>query len=76
MTTIDEKNTLKILNYYNEMSCYTKQVQYPNVQFLGIKYIYNNPMLCFKLQSGAYFKRQLNNNSIYYENVITDNDNK
>lgn len=50
MTTIDEQNTLKILNYYNEMSCYTKQIQYPNVQFLGIKYIYNNPMLCFVLK--------------------------
>lgn len=74
MTTIEEKNTMKILNYYNEMSSYSKQVQYPNVLFLGIEYINDNPLLIFKLQNGKYFRRQLNDNGTYYEHVSREND--
>ena len=75
MTTIEEKKAMKILNYYNEMSSYSKQIQYPNVQFLGIEYIYNNPLLRFKLESGKHFRRQLNDSSSYYEHIPSKNDN-
>jgi hypothetical protein len=70
MTTIEEKKAMKVLNYYNEISNYTQQVQYPNVVFLGIEYSYNNPLLCFKLENGNIFKRQLNYTGAYYEEVL------
>ena len=76
MATVHEKKSLKILNYYNEMSSYTKEVQYPNIQFLGVKYSYNNPLLCFKLQNGKQFRRQLYDNGMYYEHVPTKHDNE
>ena len=76
MTFVDEKKALKILNYYNEISYNNKEVQYPNVQFLGIEYSYNNPLLCFKLQNGQQFRRQLYDNGMYYEHVPTKHDNK
>ena len=65
---------MKVLNYYNEMSTYSKQVQYQNVKFLGIEYCNDNPLLIFKLQNGKYFRRQLNDNSCYYEHIPTEND--
>jgi len=74
MTTIEEKNAMKILHYYNEMSTYSKQIQYLNVQFLGVEYINDNPLLIFKLQNGKYFRRQLNNNSCYYEHIPSENE--
>ena len=74
MTTIEEKNAMKFLNYYNEMSSYSKQVQYPNVLFLGIEYINDNPLLIFKLQNGKQIRRQLNDNGTYYEHIPTEND--
>ena len=74
MTTLEEKKALKILNYYNEISCYNKKIQYPNVQFLGIEYSYNNPLLRFKLQNGQQFRRQLNDKGMYYEHVPTKHD--
>jgi len=55
MTTIEEKKGMKILNYYNEMSTDNKQIQYPNVQFLGIEYINDNPLLRFKLKKWKAF---------------------
>ena len=76
MTTIEEKKTMKILNYYNEMSSYSKQVQYPNVQFLGIEYINDNPLLRFKLENGKHFRRQLSDTTSYYEHIPTENDDK
>ena len=76
MTTIEEKKTMKILNYYNEMSSYSKQVQYPNVQFLGIEYINDNPLLRFKLENGKQFRRQLSDNTMYYEHVLKEDDGK
>jgi hypothetical protein len=75
MTTIHEKKALKILNYYNEMSSCSKQLQYPNVQFLGIEYINNNPLLRFKLESGKQFRRQLYDNGMYYEHIPKEDDN-
>ena len=76
MTTLEEKKAMKILNYYNEMSSYSKQIQYPNVQFLGIEYINDNPLLRFKLENGKYFRRQLNDSSSYYEHIPTEKDDK
>ena len=76
MTTIEEKKAMKILNYYNEMSSYSKQVQYPNVQFLGIEYINDNPLLRFKLENGKQFRRQLSDNTMYYEHVLKEDDGK
>ena len=76
MTTIEEKRQMQILNYYNEMSSFSNQVQYPNIQFLGIEYINNNPLLRFKLESGKQFRRQLNDNGMYYEHVPLENDDK
>ena len=76
MTTIEEKKAMKILNYYNEMSFYSKQVQYPNVQFLGIEYINDNPLLRFKLENGKQFRRQLSDNTMYYEHVLKEDDGK
>jgi len=76
MTTIEEKKAMKILNYYNEMSSYSKQVQYPNVQFLGIEYINDNPLLRFKLENGKHFRRQLSDNTMYYEHVLKEDDDK
>ena len=67
---------MKILNYYNEMSSYSNQVQYPNIQFLGIEYINDNPLLRFQLESGKQFRRQLNDNGMYYEHVPSENDDK
>jgi len=72
MTTIEEKKAMKILNYYNEISTYSKQICYPNVQFLGIEYINDNPLLRFKLENGNQFRRQLTDNYSYYEQVIKD----
>jgi len=75
MTTIDEKKEMKVLNYYNEMSAYTQKIVYPNVQFLGIEYISDNPLLCFKLENGKHFRRQLNDTiNFYYENVLKEDD--
>ena len=76
MTTIEEKKAMKILNYYNELSAYSKQVQYPNVQFLGIEYINDNPLLRFKLENGKHFRRQLNDNTMYYEHILKEDDSK
>ena len=76
MTTIEEKKAMKILNYYNEMSSYSKQVQYPNVQFLGIEYINDNPLLRFKLENGKQFRIQLSDNTMYYEHVLKEDDGK
>jgi hypothetical protein len=76
MTTIEEKKAMKILNYYNEMSSYSKQVQYQNVQFLGIEYINDNPLLRFKLENGKHFRRQLSDNTMYYEHVLKEDDDK
>ena len=73
MTTIEEKKAMKILNYYNEMSSYSKQVQYPNVMFLGIEYINDNSLLRFKLENGKHFRRQLNDNTCYYEDIPSKN---
>ena len=73
MTTIEEKKTMTILNYYNEMSSYSKQVQYPNVQFLGIEYINDNPLLRFRLKNGKQMTRQLNDNGTYYEVIPSKN---
>ena len=67
---------MKILNYYNEMSTYSKQIQYPNVVFLGIEYINDNPLLIFKLQNGKQIRRQLNDNGTYYEHIPTEKDDK
>jgi hypothetical protein len=75
MTTIEEKKAMKPLNYYNELSAFNKQIVYPNVQFLGIEYISDNPLLCFKLENGKHFRRQLNDTiSFYYENVLKEDD--
>jgi hypothetical protein len=74
MTTIQEKKAMKILNYYNEMSSYSNEVQYPNVLFLGIEYINDNPLLRFQLKSGKQFRRQINDNGMYYEHVPSEND--
>ena len=74
MTTLEEKMAMKPLNYYNEMSSYSKQVQYSNVQFLGIEYINDNPLLRFKLENGKHFRRQLNDNYSYYQHIPTEND--
>ena len=76
MTTIQEKRLMKPLHYYNEMSSYSKQICYPNIQFLGIEYIFNNPILRFKLENGKQFRRQLNDTSSYYEHVNGENDDK
>ena len=76
MTTLEEKKALNPLNYYNELSAYSKQVQYPNVQFLGIEYINDNPLLRFKLENGKHFRRQLNDTTSYYEHIPTENDDK
>jgi hypothetical protein len=76
MTTIEEKKAMKPLNYYNEISSYSKQICYPNVQFLGIEYINDNPMLRFKLENGKQFRRQLNDNYSYYEHIPRENDDK
>ena len=76
MTTLEEKKALKPLNYYNELSAYSKQVQYPNVQFLGIEYINDNPLLRFKLENGKHFRRQLSDTTSYYEHIPTENDDK
>ncbi len=76
MTTLEEKKAMKPLNYYNEMSTYSKQVQFPNVQFLGIEYIYDNPLLRFKLENGKHFRRHLNDSSSYYEHIPTEKDDK
>jgi|LakMenE18May11ns_1017448.scaffolds.fasta_scaffold9806607_2 hypothetical protein len=76
MTTLEEKKAMKILNYYNEMSSYSKQIQYPNVQFLGIEYINDNPLLRFKLENGKHFRRQLNDNTMYYEHILKEDDGK
>ena len=76
MTTIQEKKAMKILNYYNELSAYSKQVQYSNVQFLGIEYINDNPLLRFKLENGKQFRRQLSDNTMYYEHVLKEDDGK
>ena len=76
MKTIEEKKAMKILNYYNELSAYSKQVQYPNVQFLGIEYINDNPLLRFKLENGKHFRRQLNDNTMYYEHILKEDDSK
>jgi hypothetical protein len=76
MTTLEEKKALKPLNYYNELSAYSKQICYPNVQFLGIEYINDNPLLRFKLENGKHFRRQLNDTTSYYEHIPTENDDK
>lgn len=76
MTTIEEKKDMKPLNYYNEMSTYTKEIVYPNVKFLGIEYINDNPLLRFKLENGKHFRRQLNDTASYYQHIPTENDNK
>jgi hypothetical protein len=76
MTTIEEKKAMKPLNYYNELSAYNKQIVYPNVQFLGIEYINDNPLLRFKLESGKHFRRQLNDNYSHYEHIPRENDDK
>ena len=67
---------MKPLNYYNELSAYNKQIVYPNVQFLGIEYINDNPLLRFKLESGKHFRRQLNDNYSHYEHIPRENDDK
>ena len=72
MTTIEEKKAMKPLNYYNELSAFNKQISYSNVQFLGIEYINDNPLLRFKLENGNQFRRQLTDNYSYYEQVIKD----
>ena len=76
MTTIEEKKAMKPLNYYNELSAFNKQISYSNVQFLGIEYINDNPLLRFKLQNGKQFRRQLNDNSSHYEHIPTEKDDK
>ena len=76
MTTIEEKKAMKPLNYYNELSAFNKQISYSNVQFLGIEYINDNPLLRFKLQNGKQFRRQLNDNTMYYEHIIKEDDGK
>ena len=76
MTTIEEKKAMKPLNYYNELSAYNKQIVYPNVQFLGIEYINDKPLLRFKLENGKHFRRQLNDTTSYYEHIPRENDDK
>ena len=76
MTTLEEKKALKPLNYYNELSAFNKQISYSNVQFLGIEYINDNPLLRFKLENGKHFRRQLNDNSSHYEHIPTEKDDK
>jgi uncharacterized protein YaiL (DUF2058 family) len=76
MTTIEEKKAMKPLNYYNELSAFNKQISYSNVQFLGIEYINDNPLLRFKLENGKHFRRQLNDNSSHYEHIPTEKDDK
>ena len=73
MTTIQEKRSMKPLHYYNEMSSYSKQICYPNIQFLGIEYINDNLFLRFKLENGKQFRRQLNDTTSYYEHVNGEN---
>jgi hypothetical protein len=73
MTTIQEKRSLKHLHYYNEMSSYSKQLYYPNIQFLGIEYIYDNLFLRFKLENGKQIRRPLDDKTCYYEHIQTDN---
>jgi hypothetical protein len=67
---------MKPLNYYNELSAYSKQIVYPNVQFLGIEYINDNPLLRFKLENGKHFRRQLNDTTSYYQHIKRENDDK
>ena len=67
---------MKPLNYYNELSAFNKQISYSNVQFLGIEYINDNPLLRFKLENGNHFRRQLNDNSSHYEHIPTEKDDK
>jgi hypothetical protein len=74
MTTIEEKEALKPSNYYNEISSYTKKIHYHNVEFLGIEDIYGNKLLCFRLQNGKYYRRQLLDDSSYFVNVLKEND--
>ena len=76
MTTIEEKKAMKPLNYYNELSAFNKQISYSNVQFLGIEYINDNPLLRFKLENGKHFRRQLSDTTSYYEHIPTENDDK
>lgn len=76
MTTIEEKKAMKPLNYYNELSAFNKQISYSNVQFLGIEYINDNPLLRFKLENGKHFRRQLYDNYSHYEHIPTENDDK
>ena len=76
MTTIQEKRLMKPLHYYNEMSSYSKQICYPNIQFLGIEYIYDNLFLRFKLENGKQFRRPLDDKTSYYEHVNGENDDK
>lgn len=64
---------MKVLNYYNEMSNDSKQIQYPNVLFLGIEYINNNPLLRFRLENGKEMRRQVNDNNTYYEDIPSKN---
>jgi hypothetical protein len=73
MTTVEEKKAMKILNYYNEMSSYSKKVQYSNVLFLGIEYINNNPLLRFRLENGKQMRRQLNDVGTYYQYIPSKN---
>ena len=65
---------MKPLNYYNELSAFNKQISYSNVQFLGIEYINDNPLLRFKLENGKQFRRQLSDNTMYYEHVLKEDD--
>jgi hypothetical protein len=76
MTTIEEKKAMKPLNYYNELSAFNKQISYSKVQFLGIEYINDNPLLRFKLENGKHFRRQLNDNSSHYEHISREDDDK
>ncbi len=73
MSNPDEKKSMKPLNYYNEMSAFSKQIHYPNVRFLGMEYINDNPLMRFQLENGKHFRRQLFDNSIYYEPITNNN---
>lgn len=43
---------------------------------MGIEYINDNPLLRFKLENGKHFRRQLNDNTMYYEHILKEDDGK
>jgi hypothetical protein len=77
MTTIEEKQTMKVLNYYNEYSNFQndKYLYFEKLCFLGIEYVADNQCLRFQLENGLQIRRQIMD-TLYYEHVPRENDDK